>query len=166
MSAARETSVPSAGTDCEETLPHSGPQNHASRLASILVADIVGYSRLMDADEEYTYAALREARGKVIKPGIEASGGRIVKHLGDGFLAEFPSVVAARFEDLGEQQVKSIPTPVRAYHLHWEGEDRSSVESAAVKRETDPNYFDPRFIKLCEDLKMVCADKPAPGSDS
>jgi len=65
------------------------------RLATIMVADIVGYSRLMDADEEGTYTALRAARAEVIDPKIEEQGGRIVKHLGDGFLAEFPTVMAA-----------------------------------------------------------------------
>jgi len=65
------------------------------RLATIMVADIVGYSRLMDADEDGTYTALRAARAEVIDPKIKEYGGRIVKHLGDGFLAEFPTVMAA-----------------------------------------------------------------------
>jgi adenylate cyclase len=65
------------------------------RLATIMVADIVGYSRLMDADEDRTYTALRAARAEVIDPKIKEYGGRIVKHLGDGFLAEFPTVMAA-----------------------------------------------------------------------
>ena len=65
------------------------------RLATIMAADIVGYSRLMDADEEGTYTALRAARTEVIDPKIEEYGGRIIKHLGDGFLAEFPTVMAA-----------------------------------------------------------------------
>lgn len=165
------------------------------------MADIVGYSRLMDADEEGAYAALRALREQVIEPGITAAGGRIVKHLGDGFLAEFPAVmagvrfaismqdeirgrnegvaahlqiqfriginlgdvivdqegdifgdgvnIAARlealarpggicvsgpvyrsvhkrlpvdFDDLGEQEVKNIPTPVHAYRLRRSGE--------------------------------------------
>lgn len=65
------------------------------KLAAILVADIVGYSRLMEADEAGTYAALRSTRTEVIDPAIAEHEGRIVKHLGDGFLAEFPTVNAA-----------------------------------------------------------------------
>ena len=65
------------------------------KLAAILVADIVGYSRLMEADEAGTYEALRSARTEVIDPAIVEHEGRIVKHLGDGFLAEFPTVSSA-----------------------------------------------------------------------
>ena len=65
------------------------------RLAAILAADVAGYSQLMNTDEDATYNAWRSARNEVIDPGIEASQGRIVKHTGDGFLAEFPTVLAA-----------------------------------------------------------------------
>ena len=65
------------------------------RLAAILAADVAGYSLLMNADEDATYSAWRKARVEVIDPCIETSRGRIVKHTGDGFLAEFPTVLAA-----------------------------------------------------------------------
>ncbi len=65
------------------------------RLAAILAADVAGYSLLMNTDEDATYNAWRSARNDVIDPGIEAGQGRIVKHTGDGFLAEFPTVLAA-----------------------------------------------------------------------
>ncbi|MDP7605180.1 MAG: alpha/beta fold hydrolase [Alphaproteobacteria bacterium] len=65
------------------------------RLAAVLAADVVGYTRLMEADEEATLAAWWGARKEVIDPGIAAHGGRIVKHTGDGFLAEFGTVVEA-----------------------------------------------------------------------
>lgn len=65
------------------------------RLAAILAADVAGYSALMNADEDTTYNAWRSARNEVIDPGIETCQGRIVKHTGDGFLAEFPTVLAA-----------------------------------------------------------------------
>ena len=65
------------------------------RLAAILAADIVGYSRLMSADEEGTLAALTAIRAELSDPGIAAHRGRIVKTTGDGLLAEFPSVVDA-----------------------------------------------------------------------
>ena len=65
------------------------------RLAAIVVADVVGYSRLMGADEVGTLAALRALRSELIDPLIDKHGGRIVKTTGDGLLLEFPSVVAA-----------------------------------------------------------------------
>ena len=71
------------------------PDDQERRLATVLVADIVGYSRQMDADEERTYAAVRAVRSEVVDPRIEEHQGRIVKHTGDGFLAEFPTVMAA-----------------------------------------------------------------------
>jgi adenylate cyclase len=65
------------------------------RLAAILVADVVGYSRLMGADETGTLKALKAHREELINPLIAAHGGRIVKLMGDGALAEFASVVDA-----------------------------------------------------------------------
>jgi adenylate cyclase len=65
------------------------------RLAAILAADVVGYSRLMEVDEELTRARLRVLHAELIDPRIAADGGRIVKTMGDGVLVEFPSVVDA-----------------------------------------------------------------------
>ena len=65
------------------------------RLAAILCADIVGYSRLMGADEVGTLARMRTLRADLIDPGIGAHNGRIVKTTGDGLLVEFASVVDA-----------------------------------------------------------------------
>jgi TolB-like protein len=65
------------------------------KIAAILVADVVGYSRLASADEERTLARLRALRGDLIEPAIAAHHGRIVKRTGDGFIAEFRSVVDA-----------------------------------------------------------------------
>lgn len=65
------------------------------RLAAILTADVVGYSRLMGADEEGTLAALRALRSEVIDPAIAKHHGRLVKTTGDGLLVEFASVVDA-----------------------------------------------------------------------
>jgi len=63
------------------------------RLTAILAADVVGYSRLMGADEAGTLAALKVVRADLIEPVIAHHKGRIVKLTGDGILAEFPSVV-------------------------------------------------------------------------
>ena len=65
------------------------------RLAAIVVTDVVGYSRLMGADEEGTRAAMRKLRDELWEPKVEQFGGRIVKTTGDGQLLEFPSVVDA-----------------------------------------------------------------------
>jgi len=65
------------------------------RLAAIVVADIVGYSRLMSENEGETLSARRRLRIDHIEPGISRAGGRLVSTSGDGFLAEFSSSVAA-----------------------------------------------------------------------
>jgi class 3 adenylate cyclase len=62
-------------------------------LAAILAADVAGYSRLMGADEEGTHERLKAHLGELVNPMIEEHRGRIVKNTGDGFLAEFASVV-------------------------------------------------------------------------
>src|SRR6516162_5447524 len=65
------------------------------RLAAILAADVAGYSRLIEADEEETLGRLRGLRAEVIDPKIAGHRGRIVKTTGDGLLVEFASVVDA-----------------------------------------------------------------------
>src|SRR6516162_3998066 len=65
------------------------------RLADILAADVVGYSRLMGQDEAGTLARLRALRCDLIDPRIAYHKGRIVKTTGDGILIEFSSVVEA-----------------------------------------------------------------------
>jgi TolB-like protein/class 3 adenylate cyclase/rhodanese-related sulfurtransferase/Flp pilus assembly protein TadD len=65
------------------------------RLAAILAADIVGYSRLVEQDEADTLAAIRQLRAEVIDPLVAKHHGRIVKLMGDGAILEFHSVVDA-----------------------------------------------------------------------
>jgi adenylate cyclase len=65
------------------------------RLAAILAADVVGYSRSMESDEAGTLSALRQHRETVFNPTVSSHGGRIVKLIGDGTLAEFGSAVDA-----------------------------------------------------------------------
>src|SRR5437016_13730407 len=65
------------------------------RLTAILAADVVGYSRLMGANESGTLAALDTLRSDFVDPKITEHQGRIVKVTGDGMLVEFPSVVNA-----------------------------------------------------------------------
>jgi adenylate cyclase len=65
------------------------------RLAAVLAADMVGYSRLMEADERGTLARLRTHRIELIDPAIDKNSGRIIKTTGDGMLVEFSSVADA-----------------------------------------------------------------------
>jgi TolB-like protein/class 3 adenylate cyclase len=71
------------------------PEREERRLAAILAADMVGYSRLMEADERGTIARQKAHRKELIDPKIAKHNGRIVKTTGDGLLVEFASVVDA-----------------------------------------------------------------------
>jgi len=65
------------------------------KLTTIIAMDVVGYSRLMEIDEQGTFDRLKDARLNIIDPSIARHSGRTVKLMGDGALAEFPSVVGA-----------------------------------------------------------------------
>lgn len=65
------------------------------RLATILAADVAGFSRRAEADEAATLARLRQLREAVVEPALARHRGRLVKLMGDGLLAEFASVVDA-----------------------------------------------------------------------
>src|ERR1700737_3812344 len=90
-------------------------QNVERRLAAILAADVVGYSRLMEVDEEGTLARLKTVRLELIDPAITKCKGRIIKTTGDGMLVEFHSVTEALrgavdfHERLGRQNLDMPP---------------------------------------------------------
>jgi len=65
------------------------------RLAAILAADVVGFSKLMGLDDEGTLARIRALRRSIVEPRVQERNGRIVKTTGDGFLLEFQSPVEA-----------------------------------------------------------------------
>jgi adenylate cyclase len=65
------------------------------KLAAVLAADIVGFSRMMEADEAGTLARVKALRADLLHPKVAAYGGRLVKFTGDGALIEFPSAVDA-----------------------------------------------------------------------
>jgi TolB-like protein/class 3 adenylate cyclase len=73
----------------------TGQPKAERKLAAILAADVVGYSRLMGIDEEGTHARLKTIRRELIDPKIKEHHGRVVRLTGDGALVEFPSVVGA-----------------------------------------------------------------------
>src|SRR6202789_3662128 len=72
-----------------------GAMSANRKIAAILVADVVGYSRLAEADEEGTLARLRALRSDLIDPTIAVHKGHVVKRTGDGSIVEFRSVVDA-----------------------------------------------------------------------
>jgi class 3 adenylate cyclase len=74
------------------------------RLAAVVSADVVGYSRLVERDEEATVGRLKGYFRDIVRPSVDAHGGRIVKLVGDGALLEFPSVVEAVRSSLEMQE--------------------------------------------------------------
>jgi adenylate cyclase len=86
------------------------------RLVTILAADVVGYSRLMEREEEATLAWLQDLRTRVVEPKIAEHGGRLVKTTGDGFLVEFGSAVEAVRAAVAIQE-STVPPP------HADGDD-------------------------------------------
>jgi adenylate cyclase len=74
------------------------------RLVAVLAADVVGYSRLAEADEERTHTGMMRLRTAVVEPGVAAWGGKIIKHTGDGFLAIFDSAHSATESALAMQR--------------------------------------------------------------
>ena len=84
------------------------------RLAAILAADIVGFSSLMERDEEGTYTRVGRLRRELIEPNLSEHQGRLIKTTGDGFLAEFASPIAAlRCAIAIQGELISDPGPLR-----------------------------------------------------
>ncbi len=101
----------------------------ARRLAAILAADVVGYSRLMGEDEAGTALSVREHRDAA-RPIVAGLGGRIVKTTGDGLLLEFPSVVAAVECAIAIQKLmaeRNAPTPAAKRILYRIGVNLGDV---------------------------------------
>ena len=86
-----------------------------------MAADVVGYSRLIGADEAGTLTALRALRKELVEPTLKQHHGRIVKLMGDGLLAEFASVVDAVAAAVEIQQA----TPERS--AEWPDDRRISL---------------------------------------
>src|SRR5215204_7368446 len=79
----------------QEALAHMAKERIQRRLAAILAADVVGYSRLMEQDEASTLTELKARRKEVLEPLVTRHQGRIFKEIGDGMLVEFASAVDA-----------------------------------------------------------------------
>jgi class 3 adenylate cyclase len=108
------------------------------RLAAILAADVAGYSRLMGVDEEGTHERLKAHLLELVDPKIKEHRGRIVKNTGDGFLAEFASVVDA----------------VRC---------AAEVQRGMIEREPDVDHFPP-FAIACAREAVGRATRWRPGA--
>lgn len=76
-------------------MPEEREERVRRKLAAILAADVVGYSRLMGTDEEGTHRRVARLFGDLVGPTITAHGGRLINTAGDGLIAEFPSAVDA-----------------------------------------------------------------------
>ena len=117
----------------------SSPTDQATqrRLAAVLAADVVGYSGLMSKDEEGTLVRLRDLRRQVIEPGIQAHRGRLVKTVGDGFLVEFASPLAAVrcAVDLQEAVAAASDGPVKPFKL------RIGINLGDIMIEEDGDIF-------------------------
>src|SRR5215510_11040173 len=87
----------------------SGPEVRR-RLAAILAADVVGYTRLMEAHEEDTHTRLMQLRSEVLDRGVTAQNGKIVKNTGDGFLATFDTARDATRCALSLQEAVAVNT--------------------------------------------------------
>jgi TolB-like protein/class 3 adenylate cyclase/cytochrome c-type biogenesis protein CcmH/NrfG len=84
------------------------PATVERRLAAVLVADVVAYSRLVEADEANTLAAIRKIRSDVFGPLLSRHHGRVVKVIGDGIIAEFGSVVDAVYCAVAVQKESAV----------------------------------------------------------
>lgn len=106
------------------------------RLSAIVVADVVHYSRMMEADEVGTLARLKALRSEILDPVLRAHEGRLVKLMGDGLLAEFASAIdaaewavavqgaiAARNADLPEESRMTLRIGVNVGDVILEGDD-------------------------------------------
>ncbi|MBT5457755.1 MAG: hypothetical protein HOK82_14200, partial [Rhodospirillaceae bacterium] len=99
------------------------------RLAAILVADMVDYSRLMGEDETRTLAALTELRRDLFEPVVSARGGKIIKRMGDGWIVEYPNISDATAsaieiqEGLSDHEIIQLRIGVHIGDVTFQGDD-------------------------------------------
>ena len=110
------------------------------KLAAVMAADVAGYSRLMGMDEEGTLSAMNALLADIVEPCIAAHQGRIFKKVGDGFLAEFASVVetvccALEIQEFVDKTNANLPSETRI-------EFRIGINLGDVMVEGDDLYGD------------------------
>jgi adenylate cyclase len=118
----------------------ASPQWPERRLAAVLAADVVGYTRLMEADEEETHAQLMRLRSDVLDQQIASHHGQVIKNTGDGFLAIFNSAQAAAQCALALQQ--SVADETAAMAPDSRISFRMAINIADVIIEADDIYGD------------------------
>ena len=121
------------------------------RLTVILAADVAGYSRLMGADEEGTHERLKAHLRELVNPKIKEHSGRIVKNTGDGFLAEFSSVVVAvrcAVEIQRTMADRNADRPVRRFRLFGQLPGRNKLKGPGSRLLVSP-FPEIKFILSC-----------------
>jgi serine/threonine protein kinase len=91
----RADARPASAADLRRLLSESGGTTGVRRFVGVLGVDIVGYTRLVAADQSGALRAVKDFRESVLQPCVAANGGRVFKTMGDGFLAEFPDAATA-----------------------------------------------------------------------
>jgi len=124
------------------------------RLAAILAADVVNYSRLMGEDEARTLAALAELRQKFFEPVVAARGGSIIKRMGDGWIVEYPNISDATASAIEVQEGLSNHDVIRL---------RIGVHIGDVTFQDDDVYGDginvaARLEALAEPAQVLISD--------
>ena len=129
------------------------------KIAAILVADVVGYSRLAGADEDRTLSRLRALRSDLIDPTIAVHHGRIVKRTGDGAIVEFRSVVDAvrcaievQTRPHRAQRRRAARAPHRVSHRHPSGRRRRGERRRSDGRRRQHRRAAGRLRKAWRDL--------------
>ena len=122
------------------------------RLAAILVADVVGYSRLMREDEVGTLTQLKTLRKELFDPKITEYAGRLVKTMGDGVLVEFPSAVDAVQHAIDVQQ--SVKTRNRSVPEDRQIVLRIGINLGDVIIDGDDIYGD--GVNIAARLEGIC----------
>jgi len=115
------------------------------RLAAILAADVVGYSRLMRQDEAGTLAALKARRSQVLQPLVSKHRGRIIKLMGDGVLVEFASAVnavlcAVELQNAMAAANADLPHYALAIGSVFRGSFEESIRAAERSVEISPSF--------------------------
>jgi adenylate cyclase len=116
------------------------------KIAAILVADVVGYSRLTGADEDSTQARLRALRSDLIDPTIAVHNGRVVKRTGDGSIVEFRSVVdavrcAVEVQNAMVERNAGVPTACQVKATCCEGIGFQSLTPGGRERDSTQQTF-------------------------
>ena len=126
----------------------------ARKLAAIIAADVVGYSRLMGVDEAETLAALKIHRRELIDPKIAEHQGRIVKTTGDGLLIEFPSVIEA------VQCAVEVQSAMQDRNKHVPATRASSSASASISGTLSSTVM--IFMAMASTLRHGSKPSPKP----